>query len=228
MPPDTPDAPDTLDDYLRRFERSRRITLVGPLLAEAADLPDSAAAEAPLVWVDGGANHRRGRLGGGGADAGFSVGDGDSSRAPLDQYLRTDKEYSDLAFVLQRLPARFVEVTLLGFLGARRDHELFNLGEVHRFLASAKTPTEVRFDRSVNAYSKGEWIFEAHAVFSLAVFAPTTVKLTGACRYPLATPTKLAPLVSLGLSNHGFGGITLTTRGPAFIFQSAYNNAPRA
>ena len=35
---------------------------------------------------------------------GFAVGDGDSSRSELHQYLPVDKDYSDLSYVLGRLP----------------------------------------------------------------------------------------------------------------------------
>ena len=210
----------SLDDYLRRFGDHRRVTLVGPVPPGPAD---PRAVEEPVIWVDGGTDHRR-RAGRG--KWGFAVGDGDSSRETLDQYLAVDKDYSDLAYILGRLPGRFVEVVLLGFLGARRDHELFNLGEVHHFLAAAKTPTQVRFDDSLAVYSAGEWTFETHGTFSLAVFAATTVKLAGACQFPIPTPTEIAPLKSLGLSNRGFGEITLATGGPAFIFKPQYNQAP--
>ena len=209
----------SLDDYLRQFGDNHRVTLVGPLLAEP---PNLSAPEEPLIWVDGGADYRR--PGGTQGNIGFAVGDGDSSRSELHQYLPVDKDYSDLSYVLGRLPDRFTEVILLGFLGARRDHELFNLGEVHHFLCAAKTPTQVRFERSITAYSKGEWAFEAHSVFSLAVLEPTTVTLAGACKFRLTTPTKIAPLTSLGLSNHGFGVITLVTLGPAFIFTPDCDN----
>ena len=204
-----------LKNYLQRFADRRRVTVVGPMLGVPFN---PTAAEEPVIWVDGGVNHRPQDAG---QDCvGFSVGDGDSAAEKLDQELDTDKDYSDLAFVLGCLRARFSSVVLLGFLGGRRDHELFNLGEVHHFLAAAKTPTRVRFDDSLEVYSAGEWGFEIHGVFSLMVFEPTTVKLAGACKFPLTTPTKIAPLRSLGLSNHGFGAITLTTRGPAFIFKT--------
>ena len=215
-----------LEDYLQRFTDRRRVTVVGPMPV-VRFYPT--AAEEPVIWVDGGVNHRPRGTGRdcvgqdcvGQDRVGFSVGDGDSAAEKLDQELATDKDYSDLAFVLGCLRARFSSVVLLGFLGGRRDHELFNLGEVHHFLAAAKTPTRVRFDDSLDVYSAGEWRFEIHGVFSLAVLAGTTVKLAGACKFPLPTPTKIAPLRSLGLSNHGFGEITLTTRGPAFIFKTA-------
>ena len=225
----------SIDEYLRRFTRARRVTLVGPLPLAAGEACGTAGAEGfeesfaegfeePLIWVDGGADHRdaHAHVGGG---KGFAIGDGDSARGALDQYLRTDKDCSDLAHVLRRLPAHFGEVVLRGFLGARRDHELFNLGEVHHFLAAAKTPARARFDRSVFGYSKGEWKFTADGVFSLAVFAATEVELAGACQFPLPAAATIAPLTSLGLSNRGFGEITLRARGPVFIFMPQCNDA---
>ena len=210
----------TLDDYLHRFDHHQRITLVGPMPLESfGTLPP----DEPIVWVDGGANHRRPLAGG---DVGFCVGDGDSFHGKLDQRLDADKDYSDLAYVLSCLHSRFTEVRLPGFLGARRDHELFNFGEVHHFLAAVNAPTRARFDENVSGYSAGQWSIEIQGTFSLAVFAPTTVKLTGACQYPIAAPRKIAALKSLGLSNQGFGTITLSTRAPAFIFQPHYNDAP--
>lgn len=206
----------SIDEYLHRFDHSRRITLVGPMPlqpSEAAAHSDNS--QEPVIWVDGGANHRRQ----GAERMGYSVGDGDSFCGQLDHYLHTDKDQSDLAFVLERLPAHFVEVILLGFLGARRDHELFNLGEVHHFLRAAKQPTRARFEHGVYAYSRGEWVFECHGVFSLAVLEPTKITLVGACKFQLTTPTKIAPLSSLGLSNRGFGTITLNTRAPAFVLK---------
>lgn len=211
MPVDTT----PLDKYLQQFA-GHCVTLVGPLgepLVEWACLDDAPATLAePLIWVDGGVAHRRENGG-----AGFAVGDGDSTALPLDQYLTVDKNYSDLAYVLTRLPAHFTEVVLLGFLGGRRDHELFNLGEVHHFLAIAKVPTRVRFGHRITAYSKGKWRFEYTGAFSLAVLEATAVALRGACRYSLGS-TRIAPLSSRGLSNYGTGEITLTAQGPTFIF----------
>ena len=209
----------SLDDYLHKFTDHRRITLVGPTLAEPPP-----PLEQPVIWVDGGAHHRPPVAARDGL--GFSVGDGDSFRGKLDQYLDTNKDYSDLAYVLGCLRSRFAEVVLLGFLGQRRDHELFNLGEVHHFLASVNTPTQVRFDDSVIAYSAGQWAFDVDGVFSLAVLESATVQLVGACEFPIPAPTQIAPLKSFGLSNRGFGTVTLTTGGPVLIIKPAYNQAP--
>lgn len=212
-----------LPDYLNQFTDRHRICIVGPLLRTADVTVNDTATKTvgdtvtetvtnPTVWVDGGAHHRN--------DNGFAVGDGDSFDGALDQTLNPDKDFSDLAFVLRRLPDNFTEISLRGFLGGRRDHELFNFGEVQQLLAAKKTPTRVWFDDQVTAYSAGSWQFESHGVFSLAAFAPVTVTMTGACQYPIAAPSQLSPLTSRGLSNIGFGAIDLTADAPAFIFHA--------
>ncbi|MDD9883787.1 MAG: hypothetical protein OXU62_04470 [Gammaproteobacteria bacterium] len=207
------DGDTVLDAYLRRFTNRRQVTLIGPVLNRA---PRAGRLREPLVWVDGGADHRgpifRDR-------PGIAVGDGDSAKSRLDQYLPKEKDYSDLAFVLRRIPRQFAEVVLLGFLGGRRDHELFNFGEAHHFLAARETPTRLRFEHNVRAYSKGEWQLHNHNAFSLAVFAPATVTLTGPCKYPIDAPTEIAPLSSFGLSNRSQGELTLRTDAPVFIFE---------
>ncbi len=202
----------SIDDYLQQFG-THRVTLIGPMsvAADVLGLQERELQE-PLIWVDGGINHRRGK-------AGFSIGDGDSCAWKLDQYLETDKDYSDLAYTLNRLSKQFTDILLLGFLGGRRDHELFNLGEAHSFLCAASVPTRIRFDSGIDGYSKGEWAFHVYTLFSLWVLEAATVKLVGACKYQLRTPTEIAPLSSLGLSNIGTGEINLLTTGPAFIFK---------
>lgn len=218
-PRDAGDAGDFVDAYLSRFTNRRQVTLIGPVLTRA---PRAGRLREPLIWVDGGADHRapifRDR-------PGIAVGDGDSAKSRLDHYLPEDKDYSDLAFVLRRIPQQFFEVVMLGFLGGRRDHELFNLGEAHRFLAGRESPTRVRFDHSVRAFSKGEWQLHNHAAFSLAVIEPATVTLTGPCKYPLNEPTTITPLSSFGLSNRSQGELILRTDGPVFILESEREDA---
>jgi len=207
------DGDTLLDAYLRGFDRRHQVTLIGPMLTRT---PRSGRLREPLVWVDGGADHRAPLF----RDApGVAVGDGDSAKSRLDQYLPQEKDYSDLAFVLRRLPAQYTEVILFGFLGGRRDHELLNFGEAHRFLAGREAPTRLRFDQNVRAYSKGEWQLHNHDAFSLAAIEPATVTLTGPCKYPIAEPTRIAPLSSFGLSNRSQGELVLCTDAPVFIFE---------
>ena len=207
----------TLDDYLLRFGEGGCVTLVGPVLSSVV----SGLVE-PVVWVDGGADWR------GDFSAGFAVGDGDSCGGELDQYLDINKDFSDLGYVLRRLPGGFDEVILRGFLGGRRDHEWFNLGEAHHFLKAATVPKVVRFVSGLTAYSAGEWRFSADDLFSLAALESATVRLSGACQFPISTPTKITAFSSFGLSNIGFGEIVLHTDAPVFVFQPGAQHAPES
>ena len=176
----------------------------------------------PVIWVDGGVNHRinfnQTNSNFANTKIGFAVGDGDSCHTKLDQYLNSDKDYSDLAFVFRALSNRdFTEINLLGFLGGRCDHQLFNLGETHHFLTTVKNPTQVNFDNLVYAYSAGQWRFSIHGEFSLIVLERTKVELTGRCKFSIHPPRELIPLTSYTLSNSGSGRIKLVTDGPAFI-----------
>ena len=200
--------PMRLDGYLAQFPRARPIALVGP-----RPLTEPIPAAPPVIWVDGGVRHRPA-----GQNFGFAVGDGDSSDQPLDEYLPRAKAYSDFAYALQCVPKHCAELILLGLLGGRRDHELFNLGAAHDFLTrAAGRPCRARFDRAVYGYSRGEWRFEMRGEFSLAALAPATVQLRGACAYKLEQPVELPPLTSRGLSNRGCGEIILTAQSPVFI-----------
>ena len=220
----------TIADYLAQFTRQNRITLIGPL----ATLDCHPDPNFPLIWVDGGVDCRPAPApvdidadanANANTDAiasGFAVGDGDSAQRKLDQYLPQDKDYSDLAFVLAHLPAHFTDLDLRGFLGGRSDHELFNLGEIHHFLAAApavkRAPTRARFDREITAYSRGTWQFTINGTFSLATFAAAEICLTGACKFPLPRPTVISAVKSIGLSNVGEGEMTLKTAAPVFVF----------
>ena len=114
-----------LDQYLEDiFRSSKSINLIGPLYSSEFSF------DGPTVYIDGGVNFKQ-------DDTGFSLGDGDSSSARLDQTLNPMKSYSDLAYALQQISKyKFKELKLFGFLGGRKDHELINLLEVHRFLAN--------------------------------------------------------------------------------------------
>ena len=201
----------SLQDYLKQFPEANEITLLGPMACEPGNLTP------PLVLVDGGSRHAPEGLG-------IRVGDGDSSEHPMDHSLDPDKDMSDLAFVLDNLPPTLERLQLLGFLGGRRDHELFNFGEVHRFLKSRQRPVRVEFDHLTTAYSQGNWKFEHHGLFSLATVESCKVELGGACRYPIPELRLVEPLSSLGLSNSGHGTILMHCQGPVFILRQDHKS----
>lgn len=198
----------TIDEYLSKFKNCQQITLLGPLYENVCDpIP---VIEEPVIFVDGGARFRKSGIG-------ISVGDGDSFAGTMDVPLNPHKNFSDLAFALQNIPQTFRDVQLLGFLGGRRDHELFNIGESHHFLCTRKSPTMIKFDNNIVGYSSGQWQFERIGGFSVSVVEETRVGITGDCLYPRPQTTTFMPLRSLGLSNVGTGNVCIDCDGPVFI-----------
>jgi len=195
----------SIERYLDRFQGEKKLTLVGPFCAPSVRL------EEPVIFVDGGTDCRQ-------SGCGIAVGDGDSFDGELDVLLSPDKDFSDLAFALADVPSGFVEIRLLGFLGGRRDHELFNLGEVHQFLVTRTSPVQVLFDDRVVAYSAGRWSFCRHGGFSLGVLEESRIRVEGDCLYQCTEPTLFKPFTSFGLSNIGSGIIQLECWRPVFVF----------
>ena len=74
-------------------------------------------------------------------------------------------------------------------------------------------------DSTIEAFSAGDWQFRCQGQFSLVVFAPARVALSGDCRYAIAPGTDIKPVSSLGLSNQGYGNIRLKTDSPVFVFR---------
>ncbi len=190
--------------YLDQFQGQKNLTLVGPFCDPSAVLRE------PVIFVDGGARCRK-------PGQGIAVGDGDSFDGELDVLLNRDKDLSDLAFVLGNISRGLSRIHLLGFLGGRRDHEMFNLGEVHQFLVAA-APAQALFDDRVVAWSAGRWSFCRHGGFSLGALEESRVRMEGDCLYPCPEPTLFKPLTSLGLSNIGSGTIRLECSSPVFVF----------
>ena len=197
------------DRFLSEINGQSQIFIIGPMAH--AEVPASGA----TVYVDGGTAAEPA------SPAPFPViriGDGDSGAGLLDVTLPQDKDFSDLAFVLQSLPAHIDRVEMVGFLGGRRDHELMNFGEVHAFLKTRTRFTRVNFDDSVIAFVGGPLELEIEGLFSVLVFEESSVRLTGACKFPLQVPTLLAPASSRGLSNEGQGLIKCESSKPCFVF----------
>lgn len=202
----------TWPEFLEAVPKFSNITLVGPL----HNVPHEPLR--PTIYIDGGT---RWRTEGTNHFPVVSVGDGDSSPLPLDKVLPAEKDHSDLAFVLTSLPASITTLELLGFLGGRHDHELANLGEIHRFLKSRASAQVKIFggDREVTAINEGRVALKIQGTFSVFAVEPAMVTIEGDCQYQLNRPTRLEPLSSLGLSNVGHGEVLVGTNSPVFIFQ---------
>ena len=194
-------------NYLDQFRDRQQIALVGPLASQLPALSD------PVIFVDGGSNRREGGIG-------IAVGDGDSFQGELDIYLDPQKDFSDLAFALSLVEENFRKIDLFGFTGGRRDHELLSLGEVFHYLGRRNQPCHANIDTMIDGYSSGSWQLEVQGTFSLIVFSPSVVSLSGSCKYPIAAGTTIHPVSSLGLSNEGAGTISFTTTAPIFVFHN--------
>ncbi|NJM09588.1 MAG: hypothetical protein HC883_01420 [Bdellovibrionaceae bacterium] len=204
----------TWADFLREIADKDHVTIVGPLLSRAH------RPVMPTIYVDGGSDFRAD----GGSIPMVSVGDGDSASGRLDEVLPANKDYSDLAFVLRSLPAKVTNIDLIGFLGERRDHELANLGEVHQFLLTRLQRTTVRISSShdrIVAFSQGKVSMDLRGIFSVMVFEPEAVKISGACEYPLTGDVILPVASSVGLSNCAFGLVDIESTKPCFVFISS-------
>ena len=195
----------TLKNYLLKYNNSLRLSILGPMSSPPKGLLE------PIIYVDGGTKFQ--------IDAeGYSVGDGDSSTIPLDEKLSTKKDFSDLGYALNQITQPFPEIHLFGFLGGRKDHELFNLGEIFHFLQRQTEPVYANFEDVWIGYSAGTWELEIEGLFSLVTFSSTEVSLLGECKYQIPPGTEVPSITSFGLSNIGNGSIELTCAAPVFIY----------
>ena len=188
--------------------------LLGPL---GPALPASLSSY-PLITVDGGANFA--------SRSTIWIGDGDSlSQTPVADELRNlprDKDHSDLAAALGLFPLGKHCLHLWGFLGGRRDHELFVLGECLSFLKHRPETKIILYQsqgqKTFELLGPGTWPFTHQGLFSLGTLQETAVHLEGQIQYPLNGKTRLRPLSSHGLSNQASGSFTLTSDAPLFIY----------
>ena len=192
------------------------LILAGPVLNAPLDLPPPLAG-VPVIAIDGGIRFAK--------QAFLWAGDGDSGAAPanIPALRKKEQDETDLRFCLNGIRGwRWRELHLFGFIGARRDHELANLGEVH-----AEMKRRRKFSRGVFYsedmkplavfYPEGEHAFTHTGLFSALAFEPVTVSLSGKCKFP-AQDLSLAPLAGAGISNEAAGAVTLRASGPVAIF----------
>jgi thiamine pyrophosphokinase len=189
-------------------------TLVGPM---GPHLP-RAFMERPVLAVDGGANFT--------SQVDLWIGDADSGSAPKDAvHVFThpmDKKHSDFALALALFEkGRPFKMHLWGFLGGRRDHELFNFGEARNFLESRPGSHLIFYDLNgaprIEFFGAGDWSISHQGLFSLGTLTPVKLGLSGECRWPIDQGTLVAPLSSFGLSNEATGKLRLINEGAVFL-----------
>lgn len=189
-------------------------TFVGPM---GPDLPE-ALTHHPILAVDGGANYT--------SNPDVWVGDADSYlqeiKAPHIIKHPVHKSESDLALALSLFKEHILyKFHFWGFLGERKDHELFNLGEAYWFLEEHPESEIIFYDakgrENFHLLGAGFWKFHHVGLFSLGTLKKVAVKLTGDCEFPIPHLRHVLALSSFGLSNVGKGDMTLETHGPIFL-----------
>ncbi|MEI8347096.1 MAG: hypothetical protein WCG27_06500 [Pseudomonadota bacterium] len=148
----------------------------------------------------------------------MSVGDGDSYPYALDIQLPREKDFSDLAYALTLIPPHLKKIYTLGPIGGRKDHELFNLGEIHHALKLHLNKTLFVIEENLWAIPQGKHSFPYHGLFSILAMEEVLLELTGDIDYPLPQNYQLQPFSSRGLSNLAHGQIELKCSGPLFLF----------
>lgn len=199
------------------------VLIMGPLPVSRNQLLKTMSEEKPtaVLFIDGGLTHKK-KFSHYKQLLLTSLGDGDSARESPDYLFPTEKEASDLALALMCLKKAGIQnAVLLGFSGEkiekRPDHFLFNIGEVCRFVETARKP--VRMDRFL-FFPPGSHTFHCRTLFSVFSLQKTRIRLSGKTKYPLKEWTRLFPLSSLGLSNEGKGKIHLENEHVAVVYMA--------
>lgn len=209
-----------------KIKQAKRFIIIGPMSFSKkqmeAELKKIDKDQLFIFFVDGGVKQRpyvEGLL----KKVPFtslSVGDNDSSTIKL-ELLKSDQDMSDLAFVLKLIKesgALATEVFLYGFLGKspRYDHLVINLGEISSF-QKALLPNSLTLSMEGKIYflNKGHHILAIKGTFSVLTFAPTKMEISGECNFHFEG--KLDALSSQGLSNEGFGLVSIESKGPFFL-----------
>lgn len=202
------------------------LIIVGPMPFPRSALKDFILeADTQLIFIDGGDAH----------SAKFKIaapklykksiraGDGDSSKKKMN-LKKTSQNISDLAFVLSTLKKNqnLKRCLLVGFMGGRLDHQLFNLGEIAHFLKqySKLSAPLIQMDNKIFFVGTGIHHALIKGRFSIASFETGKVKISGECEYVSKKWLTLPALSSRGVRNVGFGNITIETQKPLAIIKS--------
>jgi len=186
------------------------IALIGPMLKRP---PDSLSKNIPQIAVDGGIRFAVHPI--------LWVGDGDLGALPT--VVKTDQNETDLRFCLTGIrPWRWKTLHLLGFMGGRKDHELANLGEIYAELKIRKNFLKAVFydedgQACIHFHAAGEHEAVIQGCFSILVFEPAKITISGACRYP-AEELLLEPLSGRGISNEASGLVKVASTLPFMLY----------
>lgn len=187
-----------------RFKNETIIALYGPM-------DTSFDFNGPTIYIDGGVKHKNINH-----SPILSVGDGDSSLSDMDIKLNTEKEISDLEFVLQYLPLELECLHSYGFMGGEKDQEIHNLFAFYKLMNSRDSLRSINLD-SHRYFPKGAHEIEVHGEFSLLTFEDTVMKVSGDVKYR-CNDTCVTPFSSRALGNQGFGKVSIQCNNPILLY----------
>jgi len=197
--------------FSKQAQESDSIALVGPILK--GPIP---AIPYPQVAVDGGAAFSLSPV--------LWVGDGDSgtTKVGVPALKKTSDNITDLVFCLIQIDRwKWTQLHLYGFLGARRDHELANFGEVCQMMKTRAETVRAIFyhdesEAKIFIYQAGLHSIEVQGLFSILVFETTRLTISGACQYPVSDQF-IGAFSGRGVSNQGSGTITIQSANPFLL-----------
>lgn len=188
--------------------------IVGPVS------PSSPSNTLPTLAVDGGASFV--------PNIDVWIGDNDSYLEKIDTenafFFSPDKDLSDLALALTLFENKSYTLHLYGFLGGRRDHELFNFGEISSHLQKNPSNKIILYEGDSPQFiflGRGQHQFEHYGSLSIGTLFPQNIILDGKLAY--TGKLEFLPLGSLGLSNKATGLFDIRATAPFFIYMD-YSN----
>lgn len=150
----------------------------------------------------------------------ISVGDNDSSDKKHDFTYPQKKDRSDLYLAFTHCPL-VKEIRMYGFLGGRKDHEIFNLGESYNYLKNNKKCSKISFYdekkiKQVTIINSHKSEISYCGSFSITSLENQLINIDGDIEYK--GDYNLIPLSSQGLSNYSKGRITINSQAPLIIY----------
>jgi thiamine pyrophosphokinase len=201
-----------------------KIILIGPLqIILPKDLVDYKNYDV-IIFVDGGLKHHSDLLNYFSNDAKkIFIGDNDSSIDYPKTYLneslefQAQKDFTDLEGALAEVIKRYpqADCDLIGFCGARLDHELSNLSSIVKY-SELLNITLLNFHAIINCYAAGIQKIEHQGLFSITPFEKQKLKVSGDIKYSLDA-VKVMPFTGQLISNIAHGVIKIENSGFIFV-----------
>jgi hypothetical protein len=209
------------------FPKDTRLLILGPLPINSVTLNRVLKKIKPnwIIFVDGGNKHKS-KIKDITLYSTLHIGDGDSSKQKqkkLDVKLPTQKNFSDLAYVVEVVRKNRKRISNVYFLGfsshhfeERLDHLLFNLGLIQGLASKLCLPIYV--DEYFLFLPAGKNILKHKGIFSIISLRPNTIKLQGSVKYILEVWTKIKSFDTHCLSNRAHGIFQIESKKEILVY----------